>query len=51
MRSIELGKTAVKALDEYKETGYVSEIYLIDTKIADYDNIQSFVEKEGDGDD
>ena len=47
----QLGKTAVKALDEYKETGYVSEIYLIDTKIADYDNIQSFVEKEGDGDD
>ena len=46
----QLGKTAVSAMDEYKESGYVSEIYLIDTKIANYDNIHSFDETGGDGD-
>lgn len=47
----QLGKTAIKAMDEYKESGYVSEIYLIDTKLANYNNIRSFDSKGGDGDD
>ena len=47
----QLGKTAVSALNEYKESGYVSEIYLIDTQIADYNNINSFDTEGGDGND
>lgn len=47
----ELGLNAVKAIDEYKESGYVSEIYLIDTKLANSDNIASFNMEGGESDD
>ncbi|MCR5542840.1 MAG: substrate-binding domain-containing protein [Eubacterium sp.] len=45
----QIGSTAVKALDEYKESGYVSDFYLIDTSIANYKNIASFMKKEEGG--
>lgn len=47
----QLGKTAVRAMNEYKDSGYVSEIYIIDTKIANFNNIRSFEVEGGDGDD
>ena len=47
----QLGMNAVKAIDEYKDTGYVSEIYLIDTKLANSDNITSFEQQGGDEND
>ena len=47
----QLGRTAVKAIDEYKESGYVSEIYLIDTKRINADNIASFYNEGGEEDD
>ena len=38
----QLGIRSVKALNEYKESGYVSEMYLIDTLIVTKDNISDF---------
>ena len=38
----QLGIRSVKALNEYKESGYVSEMYLIDTLLVTKDNISDF---------
>ena len=47
----QVGKKSVEAMNEYEETGYVSEIYLIDADIATKENLDSFdVEGGGDGD-
>ena len=44
--SEQMGQKSVEALNEYLESGYVSEFYMIDSKQADAENLDSF-ETEG----
>lgn len=43
----QMGQKSVDAINEYLESGYVSELYLVDTKQADADNLDSFITEGG----
>lgn len=38
----QMGRKSVDALNEYLESGYVSELYMVDTTLADTENLDSF---------
>ena len=44
-----MGKKSVEAVNEYKQSGYVSEIYIIDTQLATKETLDSFNGEGGDG--
>ncbi len=46
----QMGRYSVEALNDYRESGYVNSLYLIDTRLVDADNITSFI-NGGDADD
>ncbi len=46
----QMGKYAVEAINEYKESGYASEIYMIDTQLIDSTNLDSSTMEGGDED-
>ena len=37
----QMGQKSVDALNEYLESGYVSELYMVDTTLADTENLDS----------
>lgn len=39
----QMGAYCVEALNEYKESGYVSEYYAVDTKLINADNVKSYL--------
>ena len=45
----QMGKKSVEAVNEYKQSGYVSEIYIIDTQLATKETLDSFNGEGGDG--
>jgi len=47
----QMGRCSIEAINEYKEMGYVSEIYLIDTEIITKENMDSLGGMGGDSDD
>ncbi|MBR6404322.1 MAG: substrate-binding domain-containing protein [Eubacterium sp.] len=47
----QMGQDSVRALEEYKESGYVSAIYLIDTTLITKDSLPTSEEEGGDEDD
>ena len=46
-----MGQYSVRALNEYKESGYVSEIYLIDTSLVTKESLHASQQEGGDDDD
>ena len=46
----QMGEYAVEAINEYKESGYASEIYMIDTQLIDSTNLDSSDMEGGDTD-
>ena len=42
----QIGKYSVEALDEYKETGHVSEYFVVDTSLITKDNVQKYLGEE-----
>lgn len=47
----QMGRRSIEAMNEYKESGYVSEIYLIDTDLVSKDNLDTSDLEGGDSDD
>lgn len=47
----QMGRRSIEAMNEYKESGYVSEIYLIDTDLVSKDNLDTLDLEGGDSDD
>ena len=47
----QMGRRSIEAMNEYKESGYVSEIYLIDTDLVSKDNLDTSDIEGGDSDD
>lgn len=47
----QMGRRSIEAMNEYKESGYVSEIYLIDTDLVSKDNLDTSDFEGGDSDD
>ena len=47
----QMGRSSIEAMNEYKESGYVSEIYLIDTDLVSKDNLDTSDLEGGDSDD
>ena len=47
----QMGQYSVRALNEYKESGYVSEIYLIDTSLVTKESLHASQQEGGDDDD
>ena len=45
-----MGQYSVRALNEYKESGYVSEIYLIDTSLVTKESLHASEQEGGDAD-
>ena len=46
----QMGQYSVRALNEYKESGYVSEIYLIDTSLVTKESLHASEQEGGDAD-
>ena len=47
----QMGRRSIEAMSEYKESGYVSEIYLIDADLVNKDNLSDLAPEGGDQDD